>query len=677
MNFMDKSNNDHFRWIFPPSTFGADEGQSGSETIFSDEDNLGRESSQNSINNPIQEDEKVLVKYQFKNINADLFPNRNEYLERIRSAKKFLKNIKDLTGDELDRLSEAERIITQEKIPTLVISDFNTTGLYGLENDENSPYYRFMKSEGISALHGNVAGSYGLGKDALLNYSLLRAITVYSQHTNKTNRELDGILYTGRSILGTHYEPYNNNQKTRRTGYFGKITSDSQGWESCRGENINKFNIPINRSSNGTDIYIWGFHDRSQNWEINLAMGLMHAFFQAIIEDKIEFEILKEDKTFLKINKESIDSNFDYIKNKAEQINLKNELFQKFNRVSGYLKCSKENSKNLINKNLYVDGLGRINIKVYTNPDDSSLKNHYCIMRLPLMTIQEFKFKPMGTPYQAICKITDPKGNIVFMNLEDATHKKLSSNYVRKKGKEKQYGDLLNQVQKKIKDAIKLIDGKVTKYRTISGLEEYLSKDKTETKEKKIHDNDNNLINEDEEIIKLSGRLIKDKKPIEPEEKTKRKRSVTLSRKPSGKGKKGGKKGTHRGDQKITRKTQGGYGAGEDFGNAEITKEGDKETFIDFENLHIVRTRKFDNNKIYKFKVTALNEAEGTLRIGYSTREDARSFLPINGAKLLSCSKEDLDIDNLNFKKLKLEKGDNFEFEIELPSISNLAIGAY
>ena len=298
-------------------------------------------------------------------------------------------------------------------------------------------------------------------------------------------------------------------------------------------------------------------------------------------------------------------------------------------------------------------------------------------MRLPLMTIEEFKFKQMGTPYQAICKIIDPNGNIVFMNLEDATHKKLSSNYVRKKGKEKQYGDLLNQVQKQIKNAIKSIDGKVSKYRTISGLEQYLSKDKIEKNEKKIHENDNNLINEDEEIIKLSGRLIKDKKPIEPEEKTKRKRSITLTRSPSGKGKKGGSKGTHRGDNKVSKKTQGGYGAGEDLGKAEISKEGEKETIIDFENLHIVRTRKLDDNKIYKFKVTALSNAKGTLRIGYSVREDARSFVPINGAKLLNCSREDLDIDNLNFKKLELEKGENFEFEIELPSISNLAIGAY
>ena len=54
---------DQFNWNFPPNTFGADEGQSGTETIFSDEDNLGRESSQNSINNPIKEDEKVLILY--------------------------------------------------------------------------------------------------------------------------------------------------------------------------------------------------------------------------------------------------------------------------------------------------------------------------------------------------------------------------------------------------------------------------------------------------------------------------------------------------------------------------------------------------------------------------------------------------------------------------------------
>ena len=167
------------------------------------------------------------------------------------------------------------------------------------------------------------------------------------------------------------------------------------------------------------------------------------------------------------------------------------------------------------------------------------------------------------------------------MNLENATHKKLSSNYVRKKGKEKQYGDLLNQVHKKNKDAIKSIDGTVSKFRSISGLEKYLSKDRKESKEKKLHDIDNNSNFEDEEIIKLTGRLVKDTIPINPEEKKKKKRSVTLTRSPSGKGQKGGSKGTHRGDNKVSKKTQGGNGAGEDLGKAEISKEGEKDTIID------------------------------------------------------------------------------------------------
>ena len=39
-----------------------------------------------------------------------------------------------------------------------------------------------------------------------------------------------------------------------------------------------------------------------------------------------------------------------------------------------------------------------------------------------------------------------------------------------------------------------------------------------------------------------------------------------------------------------------------------------------------MRTRKEDNDKIYKFKVIALRKAEGTLRFGYTNREDGQTF---------------------------------------------------
>ena len=69
----------------------------------------------------------------------------------------------------------------------------------------------------------------------------------------------------------------------------------------------------------------------------------------------------------------------------------------------------------------------------------------------------------MGSPYQAICKLLDPQGNHVFMHLEDPTHKELDEAHVRKKGFEKKYGNLLKVVEKKIRDKIKMIDGKSSK----------------------------------------------------------------------------------------------------------------------------------------------------------------------------------------------------------------------
>ena len=50
-----------------------------------------------------------------------------------------------------------------------------------------------------------------------------------------------------------------------------------------------------------------------------------------------------------------------------------------------------------------------------------------------------------------------------------------------------------------------------------------VSLDQKESKEKKLHDIDNNSNFEDEEIIKLTGRLVKDTIPINPEEKKKKK----------------------------------------------------------------------------------------------------------------------------------------------------------
>ena len=116
---MGNSHREKFKWIFSPNFGGLIEGLSGKENYFTKSDNLGRESSQNSINAVSGEDEKVVVKYQLKNLDSSYFPGREDYINRIKSAKKLYEDRYDkLTGDEPKRLSAAIKTLEQDTIKT-------------------------------------------------------------------------------------------------------------------------------------------------------------------------------------------------------------------------------------------------------------------------------------------------------------------------------------------------------------------------------------------------------------------------------------------------------------------------------------------------------------------------------------------------------------------------------
>ena len=122
---------------------------------------------------------------------------------------------------------------------------FIQKGYVGKEKDFNSPYCRFMRSDGISSEQGSNAGSYGLGKNALLRYSQVKAITLFSQHFNDDGVEGINTLFTGRSNLGVHIDE--NNDETRSTGFMAKKITENYEWEAFRNENTKQFTYPIKR----------------------------------------------------------------------------------------------------------------------------------------------------------------------------------------------------------------------------------------------------------------------------------------------------------------------------------------------------------------------------------------------------------------------------------------------
>ena len=85
--------------------------------------------------------------------------------------------------------------------------------------------------------------------------------------------------------------------KTQQTGFFG-FTDNllEDGWLAIRDEKGEKSLVPRDRDKYGTDIYIWGYKQKNiGSWEIELTKGLIHSFFQAVKEEKIEFKIFQGD----------------------------------------------------------------------------------------------------------------------------------------------------------------------------------------------------------------------------------------------------------------------------------------------------------------------------------------------------------------------------------------------
>ena len=664
-------------WFFPPLNGGEFQGYSNRSTdAFKTTDNLGRESAQNSIGALRDGCKTVSMKYTLKTVDTSLFPGREDYLKRLISARDFYASSDKWTGDEIIKLEQAIKTIKQDKIKVLVISDFNTTGLYGKADSKVDPYFKFFKSSSISTYTPMSPGTYGEGKNALINFSTLRAITVYSKHINPINGNED--LYVGRSNLCSHDDPLSNKQ-TQRVGYYAIKSPNNDGWSSYRGDEIDYSILPNQRNEYGTDIYVWGFNDLDdlKFWDIKLAMGLMYAFFKAVRRKKIEFEIFDEDRLIYKFENGNINEFQKTVENECIE-KLGAEYWEKSDAslVKGYLKCSDYHKSNKKQITLKVKDFGSVDLTIYSDKEDKSLKNKYCIMRKPLMTIQSFSRGDSGFPYQAVCEIDDDAGNILLSQLEDVTHTDLHAKHV--KGNASHINKCryaLARLKRAIHEKIDELTPKIKDSRDIPGLSELLWGDPINDFDGNSVGGDRNLSNIKEAIETLDLIIDPQVKQSVPAYKIRKRPTVIIERKPSSKGDTGGNQGDHGGDGAANNGK--GHGAGDGQGNAQENPEGENESLIPSELVQIIRTRSKYDKEVSKFKIKALKKIKGKLRLGFALDEKGNQFIPINQFDLINSDKLIKDKNLLTFENIELYKNDSFEFEIKFSSEFNFAVGAY
>lgn len=271
-------------WYFPDNKGGQEEGfenQGINQFKMSPYGKLAREIIQNSYDAKIKnDDKKVKVEFKLVKMDKNRIPNLESIKESINASVEYF--------PETERLAKFRQVANEkfenETIDVFKISDYNTTGLVGIDQRLNSAWYGLIKSSGNSTKSGVSGGSYGSGKHAAFVFSYFRTI-LYGTYVKN-----EGFAFQGKSILCTHKK---NGVVKGNIGYWGNICEDE-----CKPiRNQEQMDEFYRRNETGTDLYIIGAKLEEEKWVDNIVYSVIENFWKLIIEDKLEVSIVNNGDT--------------------------------------------------------------------------------------------------------------------------------------------------------------------------------------------------------------------------------------------------------------------------------------------------------------------------------------------------------------------------------------------
>ena len=190
--------------------------------------------------------------------------------------------------------TNALSVIGRRDIPCLKVQDTGTTGL----NDTR--WKALVVQEGaVSKGGGAPGGSYGIGKNAILNASDLQTV-FYSTRLVEGRKGLLTKLQ-GKATLTGHPDPDpdGSGDDLQHVGFY----SHKEG-EPIMGKDIPEF---FRLAETGAGVFIMGFNPHSSDWVDNMATAVIENFFYAIHHQSLTVAIIPKDGSQVKIDHQTID----------------------------------------------------------------------------------------------------------------------------------------------------------------------------------------------------------------------------------------------------------------------------------------------------------------------------------------------------------------------------------
>jgi hypothetical protein len=417
---------------------------------------LARESIQNiidaAVNFPAKADFQ-LFRWKAKDI-----PEYEELIEIFKSCRDYFNN----NPQSVDFFKIAiEKLEKNQSLPVLRISDYNTRGLTGGDDDINGDYYNFLKSSGASSKRSGSGGSFGLGKGAYFAASSLHTIFVSSIYGK------DKCVFQGKLRLVTHVR---NGVKSQHTGSFGLA-----GQKPVRSPEL----IPelFRRKEQGTDIYIVGFYE-DEGWDEQIIKSVLNNFWLAVLWSKLEARVgnLTIDRNNIR---KLMFKYFSEDENDTEENPNPLPVFLAYTDEFNHKKFGED-------KEGVLPTLGHVMLYVLLKENFYKKISYF---RLTGMEIQKrLHHVPLGYAGVFICD--DEKGNEILRMMENPQHNKWEAENAREKTAE--MFEKAKKAEKEIKEFIRkslksLFEARGSESLNIPGLEKYLFS--TEEDEEKFSGN--------------------------------------------------------------------------------------------------------------------------------------------------------------------------------------------
>ncbi|MES2216601.1 MAG: hypothetical protein V4481_04880 [Patescibacteria group bacterium] len=371
-------------WYFPSTDHGENDGFADSLLEYFQGDHekyIAREAIQNAVDARLDYSKPVSVVFERYSIPTSSLPGHVELLSCLKRCLVFVKN-----QEKAENFFEAAiSLLKGKELPVLKISDFNTKGLSGGDQEVEGNWYRLVRAAGTSSPKGVAGGSFGIGKGAPIAASCLRTV-FYSSINDK-----DELVCQGKARLVSHHD--DDLDVRQGVGFYGV-----KGYEAIRKANF----VPdiFRRTQRGTDIFVMGYKSEA-DWQHKLIRSVLHNFWLAIFHGNLEVTV--KDGSELIITK-------DNLRECLETYDAQDAKFF-FEAVTMSPQIFEQELKHLGKVTLFV-----------------KKEDHYpgkvLMVRTPKMLVQEKGYRVLREPYAGVFICENDKGNKILRDLEPPAHDK-------------------------------------------------------------------------------------------------------------------------------------------------------------------------------------------------------------------------------------------------------------